>query len=269
MPTGDVAALCAALSDEEVLEAYERQLKKNKTPGVRARPQLETVRKVLGAAPLRTLALDPHDLERRLCGYFRSALARHQHIRVVLTLVQGLGKRVQSEALQAWRAALATAARESDAEQQGLRAYFAGSEASEASIDTYVKDTHRLLAKLNAPNLHDVLVNPGRHRELLRRAAPEEGTAANHVQKLAMFFNLSATLREQHPDACAAWRAAAAEHSLRAAERYKANEPNPRQASNFVVKASWVKKLDERLAESDPHETLAKSQATVLTAVSA
>ena len=78
MPMGDAAALCAALKDDEMLQAYERQLKRNKASGVWARPQLETVQRILGAAPLRVLLLDPSDCERRLSAYFCSALARRQ-----------------------------------------------------------------------------------------------------------------------------------------------------------------------------------------------
>ena len=265
MPMGDAAALCAALKDDEMLQAYERQLKRNKASGVWARPQLETVQRILGAAPLRVLLLDPSDCERRLSAYFCSALARRQHTRVVLTLVQGLGNRAPPEALRFWREALETATRDSDAERQELRAWFEGSEAKEASIETYTSDVHGLLAKLNAPSLRGVLTVPGRYREQLRQKA-EEGTAACHTQKLLMVFSLSTSLREQHPDAHAAWRAAAAEHSQRGAERHRANQPSERQAANFVPLPSWDQKLDERLAEPDPHASLAKCQGTLFIA---
>ena len=59
-----------------MLQAYEHQLKRNKASGVWARPQLETVLRILGAAPLHVLLLDPCDCERRLSAYFCSALAR-------------------------------------------------------------------------------------------------------------------------------------------------------------------------------------------------
>ena len=266
MPTGDGATLCAALKDEEILAAYERQLKKNKASGAWSRPQLETVRRILGAAPLRVILLDPTDSERRLRAYFCSALARRQHTRVILTLVQGLGNRAPPEALQFWREALETATRDSETERQELRAWFEGSKATQASIETHVADAHRMLAKLNAPSLRAVLIDPLTYREQLRQKAPEEGTAACHVQKIVLCFSLSPSLREQYPDAHASWRSAAAEHALRSFERYDTNEPTEKQAANFVPLSRWAQKLDERLAESDPHSTLAKSQATLLMA---